>query len=202
MNQTIVNSAENKTAPSPAIVLADMVHPFVDNLRWILENTKDPNGRKWSMRSLSLAAGLAHGHVGHILGGRLKPENVGLGPIEALAKAADVSPSWLATGIGEPNPTEDPEGALTSPAAVRGWDAYEERYPSRAIIVALAGDDVSKHVIDALRSICLSSDDDPGEDFWQEQLVRLTRRGRGLTRQLRELNPPELTDKEKEILGP
>lgn len=93
------------------------LHPVVSGLRWILdsENRQQPSGRRWSMRALSIAAGLAPSHVEGILNGRQQP-NLTLDTAQALARAGNVRTLWLLTGQGPREPFEEGSVDVPSPA--------------------------------------------------------------------------------------
>lgn len=90
-------------------------HPVMTGLRWILDsqNRQQPSGRRWSMRALSIAAGLAPSHVEGILNGRQQP-NLTLDTAQALARAGNVRTLWLLTGQGPREPFE--EGGVDVPS--------------------------------------------------------------------------------------
>ena len=67
---------------------------------WIVDN------RGFSRRGLSLAAGLSQSHVGQIIRGD-KKGRVSHSVLAAIAKAAQVNLTWLATGEGSPLDSED-----------------------------------------------------------------------------------------------
>lgn len=93
-------------------------HPVVTGLRWILDplNRSRPDGRRWSMRALSIAAGLAPGHVEGIVNGR-QQANLTAETAQALARAANVRTIWLLTGQGPREPFEGDAGPIPfSPA--------------------------------------------------------------------------------------
>lgn len=91
---------------------AEPQSPLILSLRWILENRKQPNGRKMSMRALSMAAGLSAGHVEQILNKR-QSSDIEISTLEKLAQAGDVRLEWLRTHKGDPGKYE---GASSSPA--------------------------------------------------------------------------------------
>lgn len=76
-------------------------------VRWIIENHPRPDGDKWSAKQLSLVAGLSQSHVGQIARGDV--DNVDTETLEAIAKAAGVSPAWLVLGTGDPTPDHTSE---------------------------------------------------------------------------------------------
>lgn len=78
------------------------VSTMAERVTWVLQNTTNPKtGKKWSQRSLSLAAGLSQSHVGQILRGRLG-ENQRGNTAKKIAAAAGINHVWLMTGDGEP----------------------------------------------------------------------------------------------------
>ena len=76
---------------------------LAERIRWILDH------RPISAQALSMRAGLAPGHVGHFLYGRVK--NPRRDTLAAIAGAAGVSVAWLVDGEGEP----EGDGAHVSP---------------------------------------------------------------------------------------
>jgi len=86
------------------------VSTLPERLAWLLEHTRGPDGKPWSRRSLSLAAGLSASHVGQLLRERLG-KRPSVDTISALAAAAGVDPQWLMTGEGSPSPTTRAEEA-------------------------------------------------------------------------------------------
>lgn len=71
------------------------------------------------MRSLSVAAGLAPGHVERIINGRTDPAHLELETVRRLAQTGQVSLTWLQTGDGP-----------------REVDAEPDRYPEREQVLA------------------------------------------------------------------
>lgn len=80
------------------------VSTLAERVAWILDNRRRPDGRAWSARGLSDAAGLAPAHVGMMKRGDAK--DVRADTLAALAKAAGVSVRWLTTGDGAPDHDE------------------------------------------------------------------------------------------------
>lgn len=136
--------------------------------------------------SLALKAGLARGHLHHIISGKAKSINN-----ETAAKLAAITsfdPHWIATGNGQPYrlgalvsnipelviaqaPAEPPKRQkIERPDVVRDDD-----YPSRGTVIALIRGKVDANVVAALASIRLESDRDPGEAFWMKEVKRLKR---------------------------
>lgn len=102
----IRHTADKMTArllcmPVKKRTLPDPNHPVIRGLVWIKENRKQPSGKKWSDRALSLAAKLNASHVGQILGGWQSPD-IGRETALKLAGAADVDFDWFLRGVGKP----------------------------------------------------------------------------------------------------
>lgn len=84
------------------------VSTLSERVEWILENRKQPDGRRWSQRGLSAASGLSPAHVGMMLRGDAKA--VKAETLAGLARAAGVSLGWLLTGEGSPDHDDDTRG--------------------------------------------------------------------------------------------
>lgn len=102
---------------------------LAERVDWILKNRRRPDGRKWSARGLSDAAGLSPAHVGMMQRGEAKA--VKGDTLRGVAEAAGVSLAWLVTGDGSPDSddtartpstTDDPEPIM---ANVPGWAEVE-----------------------------------------------------------------------------
>jgi transcriptional regulator with XRE-family HTH domain len=83
-------------------------HPVIRGLTWILENRTKPNGKKMSMRYLSIESGRAESQVEQILSGR-QSADISLDLAQDLARIADVDVAWLLTGHGAPGHYRDVE---------------------------------------------------------------------------------------------
>ena len=103
----------------------DRVKTLAERVDWILKNRRRPDGRKWSARGLSDAAGLSPAHVGMMQRGDAKA--VKGDTLRGVAEAAGVSLAWLVTGEGSPDSddaghvpsiTDDPEPVMRN---VPGW---------------------------------------------------------------------------------
>jgi transcriptional regulator with XRE-family HTH domain len=109
-----------------------------------------------------------------------------------LAEALDVSPAYLSDFLGGKKGAghtlyRSIERLLGSPAlssaARRGLD---DPYPSRQIVVELArGEGVAEHVLAALQAVLPATNEDPGEDFWQEKLIALDKRRQDMRKAFR-----------------
>jgi hypothetical protein len=142
-----------------SILVMKETSPVIEALKWMLANRKQPNGKPWSMRALSEAAGLAPSHVGGIISGRQK--DLGVATADALARVGNVRTLWLQTGKGPHEPYEAgdvsprPAGASTPEPPVS-----ETRVVSDAIEELInAAFDPARHkpgdvpvVVDALTS--------------------------------------------------
>jgi transcriptional regulator with XRE-family HTH domain len=129
-----------------------------------------------SQRALSLKAGFSQSYVGQIIRGETDGD-LSLSKIEKLATAAGVDPKWLATGAGTPPQasamSQERRGDPTLTAeSLPGWDAEEERYPTRAAVVAMLRrrsaplTEIEEMAIEGLLSLRLASPEDPGERHW------------------------------------
>jgi transcriptional regulator with XRE-family HTH domain len=105
--------------------------PLVEGILWILENRKQPNGKRWSMRALSEAAGLAPSHIEGIVNGRQR--STGLDTAEAIARVGNVKTSWLQKGAGLREPYEGDGMGETVPSATPSPPVSETRVTSDAI---------------------------------------------------------------------
>ena len=102
----------------------DPSHPVIQGLRWILSNRSDPTtGKPYSMRALSIAAGLQPTRVEQILNMRISADitrKLSMG----LARAGQVHLEWLLTGEGP----RDIESPTTETEASRcSWRFYQAR---------------------------------------------------------------------------
>lgn len=83
-----------------------MSDTLAERIKWILDNCRTVEGKPWTAKDLSLAAGLTQSHVGQIKRGTVAGGNSDT--IKAIARAAAVSAGWLLTGEGQPiEPSED-----------------------------------------------------------------------------------------------
>lgn len=141
-------------------------NPIISGIRWILRNTRPPNGGHWSQRTLSLAAGLTHTHISQILSGRQNATSLQWSTIQAIAEAAGVSPCWLASGKGTPYDCETSAG--------------HDPYPMRRVVVRMAeAKGIDPSAISALLEISLKdADATQDERFWWERLFDLIRTSR------------------------
>lgn len=96
-----------------------------DRIEWILQNVRRPDGREWSAKGLSSAAGLSEGHVTMLRNGRMKSARPDT--LEKLAQAAGVRYLWLLSGDGEPfsRSVSNDEPSPPSPSD-DGRDFHEE----------------------------------------------------------------------------
>lgn len=92
--------------------MASDMHPITARLLWVAANTRDPHGKKWSMRSISQAAGLTPSHLEQIKAGRIDAKNVAIEVLRGFARAGNVRTAWLMNGE---EPREPYEGDETSP---------------------------------------------------------------------------------------
>lgn len=132
---------QQQASASSLLVMKE--HPVLTGLRWILDpkNRQQPGGRKWSMRALSVAAGLAPSHVEGIINGR-QAANITSDTAQALARAGNVRTLWLLSGQG---PREPFEG-----------EAVESPVPPPASETRLSGDainDVLNEAWDSTRHV-------------------------------------------------
>jgi transcriptional regulator with XRE-family HTH domain len=110
---------------------------LADRLRWILANGVNARGKRWTQRSLSLAAGLSQSHVGLLIRGDLGSQ-VSMETIAKLAQAAGVDLTWLATGAG--TPTRAPGDPV--PARAAAAHLAREAGVSELAIAAVMVEDV------------------------------------------------------------
>ncbi len=132
----------------------DEAHPIVRALRWLLENRPSPSGDKWNPSTLSIAAGLARGHVGLILSGE-QTADVRRSTLEKIAKAADVRTEWLMTFQGEPG---------THESGIHRIERFPTRLPLLAALRAMAKTDEDRAIIAAIEAE--SPTEDPGPEYW------------------------------------
>ena len=111
-----------------------------------------------SARELSRRAGLGETQVGMVIARYRKNPNaeVTLVTLQAIARAANVSPAWLLTGDGSP------DGELV---LVR-----DDRYPNRAAAAAFMRGQVSEAAIRRVLSMQLQADDDPPAKWWADRM--------------------------------
>ncbi|MBL8684398.1 MAG: helix-turn-helix transcriptional regulator [Myxococcales bacterium] len=91
---------------------------LADRIQWVLKH------RDVSATALSTKAGLAPGHVGHLLHGRVK--NPQRDTLAAIAGAADVSMAWLVDGVGEPEPARPSTPETPTPSTELGSEGIPE----------------------------------------------------------------------------
>lgn len=162
MNTMLAVSTKRQRNVPPAGTLARRVFDAMDSSR-------APDGSPWSMRSLSLAAGLSPSHVEQVISGR--QQSISEETALAIARATGCSAEWLigrdARGI---------EAALAI-APLRKAEpmqridiVYADDSPSRAAAIALWEAVVGADVARSVRLIRLKSDQDPGEAFWEKEL--------------------------------
>ncbi len=119
-----------------------------------------------SARKLSLAAGLAPGHVSTIERGEVSTINATT--IYALAAVLQVPPAWLGGGDDD-RPPWAIDGDRPAPPDTAG----EERYPNRRVALALIGNSMDPEVKNALLSMRLDSDRDLSFAEWVTQAKML-----------------------------
>jgi len=161
----LVNSDKKTTTdfvPRPTKI---RVVPLPERIQWVMDKT-GKYGRVFA-RHCDLPS---ETHVGLLMRpGRktLREETA-----RRIGKACNVSWVWLATGEGRREPYEgDADGPLTA-ESLHGWDAEEERYPTRAAVVAMLRrrsaplTEIEEMAIEGLLSLRLASPEDPGERHW------------------------------------
>ncbi len=156
--------------------------PVIRGLRWILENRRQPDGKRWTQSDLSVAAGQAKSHVGVILTGH-QSTDIGIDTLRRYARAGDVWSEWFRTGTGEPGAFEGDEPraqAQAAPSVAVQTRNYDDPYESRAQLIALiSGTAVPAGVIKALQQESFKSssgevsNQDPGPAYWRERLAEL-----------------------------
>lgn len=146
----------------------DENHPVVRAIRWILDNKQQPDGKPWSQRALSKAAGLNGVHIQQILSGYQTP-NIAAKTANGLAAAAGVSPDWILNGVGSPGEE-----------MVRPVVELDEQYPNRARAVAAARalGSVPEEAIEQVLSVQWKGAD-MTPDEWLDELRSAARRLRG-----------------------
>ena len=78
------------------------------------------------------------------------------------------------------------------------WVEIEDRYPSRAVVIAMAHKKgIDEAAIEGLATTAHKSGEDPGEQFWWAELMKLVRQSRDADRQLAAIND-ESTEAERE----
>lgn len=88
------------------------VSTLSERIAWIFANRTSPDGRRWTQRGLSAAAGLSPAHVGMMARGDAKA--VKGETLAAVARTTGVSLAWLTTGDGSPDHDDDTRGPSTS----------------------------------------------------------------------------------------
>lgn len=115
-----------------------------ERLQYVVDQGWVGSRTQWSLR-----AGMSKAVVSHIINGVSQEPRAAT--LLRLARAADVSASWLISDVGGP---KDPEPA--------GFDVYPMR---QALVEVLALEPENAGVIHKLRSIDIY-DTDPGLDDW------------------------------------
>jgi hypothetical protein len=166
-------------------------HPRQQRLRWILENRLAPNGKPFSERSLSMAAGRAPSHCTKLLAWPNKGKEQPINPAavrsdywKGYAKAGNVRTAWLMDGVGQRDGYEGddaPASLAISSDEEEQLAREQDRFPSKVIVFRMAKK-MGYHDA-ALLGLLLAkpkADDgtDPGEDYWwtvlDEKLDRVT----------------------------
>lgn len=166
------------------LAMTDRTDPVIEGIRWILQNRKGPDGKRLSMRSLSKLAGLTPGHVEQIVNGR-QSSRLEIPTATALARAGNVRLGWLMTGTGPREPFEE----QTSPPPTKAPKGetvveYDDAYPSRAVVVAMARAKGVDHAAIAALEAERFKGEDPGEAYWRKRLVELVAESIRMDREL------------------
>lgn len=137
----------------------NVVSTLQERIQWVLET------RNLAAGALSLKAGLARSHIGGILRGR-EISNLRESTARKIAKAANVSVAWLATGQGPREPYTEAEAVPLYPSSTASSD---DPYPSRTQVILLLRGTVPEKVLDALRVATFPEGGDPGREWWIQQ---------------------------------
>jgi predicted transcriptional regulator len=110
---------------------------------------------------------------------------------ERFAEALEMSQGAVSTlvtgkggvGVAMIESLERLAGSSAAAGAIRR--GLEEPYPGRRIVIELArGEGVSESVLRALGAVIPPSVEDPGEDYWQERLLDIEARRKGIAGRL------------------
>jgi hypothetical protein len=176
-------------------------HPRIGRLRWILENRVGPQGKRFSKRSLSIAAlgESNHSHCAQLFtypGKAGKPPGINPAKVEldtwrGYARAANVRTAWLMDGIGAREPFEGddaPSALVTTEVGDEQLAREAERYPTKAIVYRVASTMgyPEAALVRLLYAQAKGKDgQDPGEDYWwvvlDESLERVTQQAERLS---------------------
>lgn len=150
-------------------------HPITARLLWIAAHTRDRDGKKWSMRSLSRAAGLTPSHLEQIKAGRIDSRNVAIDVLRGFARAGNVRTAWLMTGEEPREPYEGDEASPTAAAAApERTVVLDARYPNLEATIEYWSRTQpgrwTEPAIAAARSRKLKATEDPTTTAWEEWL--------------------------------
>jgi len=122
-------------------------------------------------------SGKAGGHLTHVLAGRRK--NLSHDMLSSYATVLGVRAEWL--GGGEPPMRADGLVITGSVPAGKRFVDREDRYPSRPPVLAAArAKGIDKAAIDAVAEVRLKGDEDPGTDYWMQEIEAWAARAKRL----------------------
>lgn len=86
----------------PTIIpgMTDADHPLRHRLQRIFDELDDPEGNKWTQRSLSKAIGRSPGYIHSVFKKAKDPDEIGHAIIADIAETVGVSMRWLSQGYG------------------------------------------------------------------------------------------------------
>lgn len=169
-------------------------HPLVSGLRWILANTHDPDGARWTQRSFARAAGMSsESHVGQILRGTIAAESVQIDTLQKIAAAGGVSVSWLQTGGGPP------QNATSTAVTHERFVVEDDDYPSRPEALELMRGKVDESILRALKARRLDNRKDPGLDYWMSEALKLKRKALEFEAEYNEIGGERATAREPNL---
>lgn len=160
-------------------------HPVIAGLNWILKNTRQPDGSKWSMRALSEAAGKSPQYVETLRAGRIDPSKIGADVLDGLARAGGVSAEWLRTG----------DGPRHTGARARHVEREHDVYASFEQWLAMSdgGKGLVPGIVNALRVEARrerNAEGDPGVAHWSKRYRELIAEKKSID-ELRALTPDD-----------
>lgn len=181
----------NENVTSLECVTTLVLVTLLERLEWVISQGRVKSGRQWA-----IDAGLSSGYLGSLTT-RLRSDpkaDIRRDEMVRLARSANVSLVWLATGQGSP---DDVEGAPE-----RRWVERDERYPNRGRAVEMARElGLLEGAIEEVQSLMLHSEHDPSVRDWLEQIQRRDRQLRDPFHDATREERP-LTDEDAEATRP
>lgn len=141
------------------------VDTLLSRILWLVEHRADNNQAR-----LNAQSGLGKNHVSTTITRlRKNPSSkIESDTLIAIARGGRVPIEWLAKGVGEPI-----DLGIGEQQEIRV--AYTERYPGRAEAAKILDGIIRKDAIQETLQWGLSASEDPGVEWWAEQMKRVAR---------------------------